>query len=230
MNADLLEMARVFLVTELRGKSNPVEAHHPWRRDGCFAVLHSLRVEQYVLKILARQPHTLDATDVRLLRLAAILHDIARLDDPPHHAALGAMIAKRWLMAQGSLTAPEIDRVTDLVATHSAKHSRDDDFGRGVLKDADTLDEIGLMSIFMAGNWIDQESVFFFHDLRDRLVEREIPFCDEKLAILNTQAAKEMLLEKRNFIMRAIAHLTEELPQADDIDLRALLSLARRDD
>lgn len=226
MNADILEIARAHLVTALRGKTNAVEAHHPWRRDWGVVVLHSLRVEQYVLKILDRQPHNLGVADVRLLRLAAILHDIARLDDPPHHAALGAIIAKRWLVAQGSLSTADIDRVTDLIATHSAKHGRDDDFGRGVLKDADTLDEIGLMSVFMAGNWIDHESVFFFHDLRERLIEREIPFCDDKLAILNTPAAREILLEKRDFVLRAIAQLTEELPQAADIDLRRLLSLA----
>ena len=213
MTADLLDSARDYLVLASRGKLNHLETVHPWRKDWEFAVLHSLRVEQYVLKILARDQNHLTENDIRLLRLAAILHDVARLDQRDKHALIGATIARDWLQthADGCLAAGEIDRVVDMIATHSDKAVQETDYGRAVLKDADTLDEIGVMSVFMASNWLEARSPYFFNDLLERLVKHEIPFCDKKMAILNTEGARAILREKREFIQRVIEQLTDEL-------------------
>jgi uncharacterized protein len=213
MPATILEHARQTILDTLRGKQSELVDYHPWRRDWQFAVVHSLRVEEYVLKILARQAHPLAEREIILLRLAAILHDLARLDRRAEHAVVGAQIARSWLegTCPERLAQDEIERVAALIAAHSDKDCPTDDFASGVLQDADTLDEIGAMSIFMAANWVEPRSAFFFEHLRQRLVDVELPFCEKKMAILHSAGAREILMEKRVFIEGFIAQLAAEL-------------------
>lgn len=228
MPTHILDEARVFLVTSLQGRRNGSESRHPWRRGWEFAVLHSLRVESYAIRILARDQHSLSEKEITLLRLAAILHDIGRLEKREEHARLGAETAKRWLMKSSStlLSHHDVERVVEMIADHSNKTGPEHDFSKAVLKDADTLDEIGMMSIFMAANWLEPQSAFFFHDLRRRLVDAEIPYCENKLGILNTRAAKEILQEKKAFLENFIAQITDEL-QADARIEEMLLDLSK---
>ena len=213
MQSNILDEAREYLITFLEGKVNRLETRHPWRKDWKSMVLHSLRVETYVLKILAEEEHDFTDMERRSLQLSAILHDIGRLEKTANHATTGAEIAGRWLQndPEGRLQPAEIERVIELIADHSNKDHRETDICKAVLKDADILDEIGAMSIFMAGNWLDAKSPFFFYDLRQRLVEVEIPFCDRQLPRLNTKAARKMLNEKKTFIENFIAQLSDEL-------------------
>ena len=182
--------------------------------------MHALQVEAYVAKILGREPHQLSETEIVLLRLAAILHDIGRLEITDNHARLGAEIVAEWLSGapRDRLTRQQKSSVLEMIAAHSNKGQAESNFSLAVLKDADTLDEIGVMSIFMCSNWIDKQSPFFFHDLRQRLLEFEIPFCEEKMEILNTKAAREILTEKRAFIENFIVQLENELEADQQIE------------
>lgn len=217
---NILDDARIYLVNSLKGKRNGFETKHPWRKGWEFAVLHSLRVESYALKILARENHTLSEREIILLRLAAILHDIARLDKRENHARLGAEIAEKWFQDNSgyNLKSDEAARIVEMIADHSNKDVREQDFSKAVVKDADTLDEIGVMSIFMTSNWLENQSPFFFYELRQRLIDFELPFCDKKIAILNTNGAKEILREKKAFVENFIAQLTDELKADDSIE------------
>jgi hypothetical protein len=215
MSTNILDDARAYLLHSLEGKQSNFETKHPWRRPWEFAVLHSLRIESYVLKILARERHSLSEHEITLLRLSAIFHDLARMEDVENHAQLGAEFAEPWLREHSNLKNDDIERVLEMIADHSNKKVKERDFSKAVLKDADTLDEIGAMSIFMAGNWLDRRSPFFFYELRQRLVEFEIPFCDKQLSILNTDGAREILNGKKAFIENFIFQLTDEV-QADD--------------
>jgi len=216
MPADILEEARLFIFHSLQGKPNSSESRHPWRRSWEFAVLHSLRVESYAMKILAREEQVPSEQEVILIRLAAILHDLGRLEQKEGHAALGAEIAEKWLRKDDIhlLDESDIGSVLEMIASHSSKDIHEVDPGKAILKDADTLDEIGAMSILMSGNWVDSQSPFFFYQLRQRLIDEELPFCDQKLAILNTKGAREILKERKAFVESFIAQLTNEL-QAD---------------
>ena len=220
MSKKLLDDARTYLVNSLKGKQNGFETKHPWRKDWEFAVLHSLRVESYTLEILARENHSLSEHEVVLLRFAAILHDIARLDKRENHAASGAEIVEKWLQTDPShdLKRGDVTRVLEMIADHSNKAVRESDFSKAVLKDADTLDEIGVMSIFMTSNWLEHRSPFFFHELRKRLIEFELPFCDKQLSILNTNGAKEILREKKAFVENFIAQITDELKADEQVE------------
>jgi len=228
MSTNILDDARAYLLHSLKGKRSSFETKHPWRKDWEFAVLHSLRVEAYTLKILARERHPLSEHEIILLRLAAILHDLARMEDVENHAKLGAEIAEQWFRDHSgfSLTSGNIERVLEMIADHSNKKVKEQDFCKAVLKDADTLDEIGAMSIFMAGNWLERRSPFFFYDLRQRLIEFEIPFCDKQLSILNTDGAREILNEKKVFVENFISQLTDEV-QADGHIEQMLLGFSK---
>jgi HD superfamily phosphodiesterase len=218
MPTDILEEARVFMLQSFKGKQSNFETKHPWRKDWKFAVLHSLRVETYAVKILEREHHSLSGHEIILLRLAAILHDLARMEDVENHARLGAEFAEPWLRNHTTLTDGDIARVLEMIADHSNKKVKEQDFCRAVLKDADTLDEIGAMSIFMAGNWLDRGSAFFFYELRQRLMEFEIPFCDKQLSILNTDGARKILNQKKAFIENFITQLTDEVQTEGQIE------------
>jgi uncharacterized protein len=224
----ILDEARVLLLNFLQGRHNENESRHPWRRGWEFTVLHSLRVETYSTRILARENHSFSAEESTLLRLAAILHDIGRLEKREEHAKLGAEIAKRWLMETCStrLSDNDIERVVEMIADHSNKAGPEPDYSKAVLKDADSLDEIGMMSIFMAINWVDMQSPFFFHDLQQRLIDAEIPYCEKKLEILNTSGAKEILQERRVFLESFVAQMTDEL-QADATIEQMLLAISK---
>ncbi len=175
--------------------------------------MHSFRVETYVLKILERESHDLPEDEVVLLRLAAILHDVGRLELTDNHAELGREIVHTWLQNRPEVMhgISDTERLLELIGDHSDKEKVETDFSKAVLKDADTLDEIGAMSVFMAMNWLDHESPFFFHQLQRRLIEFELPFCEQKVGVLNTQGAREILKEKRAFIKAFIAQLADEL-------------------
>jgi predicted RecB family nuclease len=59
-------------------------------------------------------------------------------------------------------------------------------------------------------------------------VDVEVPFCDRKLAILNTQGARQILQERKAFLKNFIAQTTDEL-QADALIEQMLLALYRDD-
>lgn len=210
---ELLGAAREHVENTFAAVPGARETRLPWRREWKFTLQHSLRVEGYVQRILARELPPLCAGDQLVLRLAALLHDIARPISSENHAALGAEQARAWLVdhAAGLLTPAQIEQAAELIALHSDKAVPGPDFLAGVLKDADTLDEIGAMSIIMTLTWIDQNTPDFFYDLHRRLIEFELPYCEKKLELLNTAAAKAILKEKQTFIEAFIAQLGEEL-------------------
>jgi HD superfamily phosphodiesterase len=230
MPTQILEEARLFLVNSLRDRRNVNESLHPWRKSWEFAVLHSLRVETYVTRILKQDQPSLSEKDFTLLRLAAILHDINRLGNREEHAKLGAETTKTWLMQSSStlLSKDDVERVVELIADHSNKTDPEPDYAKAVLKDADTLDEIGMMSVFMAANWVDMQSPFFFHNLRQRLVDVEIPYCEKKMTILNTRGAREILQERKDFLENFIAQIDDELQMDAPIE-QMLLAISKHD-
>lgn len=226
MTTTILSDARDYLVTFLRGKPNVRETKHPWHKGWIHVVLHSLRVESYVLRILAHEEHRLTESDLRSLQLAAILHDIGRLEKSENHSKTGAEITRLWLENHQDRNLKEADiiRIVELIADHSNKVGHEPDFCKAVLKDADILDEIGAMSIFMASNWLDLPSPFFFYDLQKRLLDFEIPFCDHQLMYVNTNAAKEILNKKKAFIEHFVVQLSDELQVDPEIKSSLLAS------
>lgn len=225
----ILTAARRYLSECLAGKQSPWETTHPWRKPWQFTYTHCLRVERLAIELLAAQVPALPADEVLALRLAAILHDIARLDPDEAaavaghpadgHAGRGAQIAAAWL-ARPDIAGqvPQPGLVIELIAQHSNKQQPPPHACHAILQDADTLDEIGAMSIFMCANWLDRSNPFFFQQLLERLKQRELVYCDRALGHLHTPAGQACLQNKRHFIEGFIAQLEQELEEANAAD------------
>lgn len=213
MDDNLIFEAKKFLVHYLKGQTCRYEQIHPWRKPWEFVVLHSLRVESYVKKLLDLERHGLSSEEVTLVRLAAVLHDVGRIHQRPQHAEIGRGIVSDWLSSNPILHAQitEVDRLLNMIGCHSDKEQIDEDFAVKILKDADVLDEIGIISIFMASNWIDRGDPYYFAKLKDRVQSKEVSFCDEGMELLQTESAKKLLLQKRAFIVQFCSQLAEEL-------------------
>lgn len=213
MNENILEEGKRFLISYLKDKNINYETIHPWRSSWEFIVLHSLRVEGYVKKILAGEGQVLSHEEVLTTRLAAILHDIGRIHKREEHALVGKNIIHSWLKEnQGVLNSiKDPDRLLFLVERHSNKEDDECDYSLKVLRDADILDEIGVMSVFMASNRIDRSNPYFFQLLSGRVEKYEIGFCDNEFRLLNTETAKSILSEKRKFLELLDKQLKDEL-------------------
>lgn len=210
---DLLKDARSYLVQFAQGKSCDHESIHPWRKSGEFIIYHSLRVACYVERILKVEGPRLSPDEQLLLRLAAVLHDLGRLVKVDGHAEISAQLVEAWLAAdfRRGETIKDPQRLRYLILAHSNKDHLETDLAAQILKDADILDEIGVMSIFMATSRLDRSSSTFFADLHERLDGHELSYCDRQMARLGTEMAKTILLQKRNFIQGFIEQLEAEL-------------------
>lgn len=213
MSEGILFETKRFLVNYLKSNKCEYEQIHPWRNPWEFVALHSLRVEAYVIKLLETEQHNLSQDEIILTRLAAILHDIGRIHKRENHAICGRRIIEEWLQSSTAFETSNIDklRLLDLIEKHSNKKEKDEDYCLKILKDADLLDEIGIMSIFMASSWIDRGNPYFFSLLSQRVESREVDFCNDMYCLLNTATAKELLLQKKEFIHKFCSQLQEEI-------------------
>ncbi|WP_202710964.1 HD domain-containing protein [Sporosalibacterium faouarense] len=213
MNENIISKAKEFLYSYVKDKKFDYKTIHPWRNNWEFVILHSLRVEGYVRKILNKENHSLSSDEVLTVRLAAILHDIGRIHQRENHALLSKDIIASWIRGNQimNVESKEYKKLLFLVERHSDKKSKENDYSLKVLRDADTLDEIGVLSIFMASSWIDRSNPLFFNMLLDRVENFEISFCDKKLEMLSTESAKSILTEKQKFIELFCHQLEDEL-------------------
>jgi HD superfamily phosphodiesterase len=213
MDESILEEGKKFLVSYVKGKNINYETLHPWRNSWEFIVLHSLRVEGYVKKIFKDENKDISQDDLLLTRLAATLHDIGRIHRKEGHALLGRDIIRDWLAGNQTVAngVKDLDKLLYLIENHSDKKSDESDYCAKVLKDADVLDEIGVMSIFMTSNWIDRNNPYFFNLIHHRIGSFEIEFCHKALKLLKTETAKSILDEKRKFIELFNNQLKDEL-------------------
>lgn len=206
-----MDLARAFLVSRLEGRAVEYETIHPWRRRWEFIVMHSYRVEDYARRIFEKEG--VGGNDMLLTRVAAILHDLGRIQGRDGHARAGREIVEAWMGSGTGLSCDEAERrrILHMIEAHTDKSAPESDFCLAVLKDADVLDEIGMMSIFMASDRIDRDDPFFFHNLLERMERHEAAFCEEKAASLNTRAAKAIMHEKARFMDMAALQLRSEL-------------------
>ncbi|GLC32870.1 HD domain-containing protein [Clostridium omnivorum] len=213
MEKNILDEGKQFLITYLKDKSMDYETIHPWRNSWEFVVLHSFRVEGYVKKILEKEYHDLTNDEILLTRLAAVLHDVGRIHKREGHALISKEIVCNWLESNKEIreNIEEKHRLLTLVEKHSNKEEHEDDYCLQVLRDADVLDEIGVMSIFMCSNWLDRSNPYFFNQLQDRIENFEIGFCEDGYKLLNTQTAKLILDEKATFVTNFNNRLKDEL-------------------
>lgn len=219
MSLSIIEEAKKYLIKNLQGKKCGYEVLHPWRTDSKFIILHSLRVHAYSIKIIENEFFDISYDDRIIIEMAAILHDIGKIESLEEHAMYSAKIVRQWMDNNADIAKAinDVDRLIKVIETHSDKDNRDDDLCCKIIKDADTLDEIGALSIFMTSNRVDRQSPFFFNDLLERLSTNEIEFCKRKMNQLNTDYGKKLLKDKMEFIEKFNEELSLELDGTHDI-------------
>jgi uncharacterized protein len=222
-NRSMLEKAIIkkseeFLVSHRKHKNYIEETIHPWRKDAKQVIMHSFRVYSYALKIIATQKNMLSSEEILLIKLAAILHDAGKFYKKENHAQKSVEIVQKWLHENNKYfeNAVDIERLLRIIGGHSNKEQEDQDLCSIILKDADILDEIGAISIFMSSDWLDNTSPFFFQELSNRLQEYEIAFCNINFDKLKTACAKEIMIHKKVFIENFIVQLNSELEGTEE--------------
>ena len=141
------------------------------------------------------------------------MHDIGRIVQRENHSKFSAEIVEKWLENNLNIKSQiyDVEKLLNMIKNHSCKDQKEEDFGFAVFKDADELDEIGILSIFMASNRLDKKSPYFFNFLLDRVNNFEIKFCNETMKKLNTESAIKILSEKKKFIESFINQLDNEI-------------------
>ena len=118
------------------------------RASGCHDFDHTLRVLRNA-ELLAKE---LPAADLRIVRLAALLHDFARPEEMAAkgklcHAVLGAELV-RPLLAEAGFEPETVDRVSQAVLTHRYRaHRIPATLEAQIVYDADKLDSLGAVGI-----------------------------------------------------------------------------------
>ena len=118
------------------------------RASGCHDFDHTLRVLRNA-ELLAKE---LPAADLRIVRLAALLHDFARPEEMAAkgklcHAVLGAELV-RPLLAEAGFDPETVDRVSQAVLTHRYRANRiPATLEAQIVYDADKLDSLGAVGI-----------------------------------------------------------------------------------
>ena len=220
MNENDLQVLKQLQLVYLNNKEANFDTVHPWRKNWKYTILHSYRVEKYVETILEKEKIEISTDDILLTRAAAIIHDIGKLEAKSEHAIESARIVQTFINngLLENLTHDEHDRLIYMLLKHSEKANREkSNYCLNVLKDADLLDETGMMSIFMAGNWVDRCNPYYFNELHKRIEQKEIEFCYKGIELLFTETAKNLLIQKKEFIKNASDQLKEEIMGINDI-------------
>lgn len=216
---DILDQFREFLVSYLRGKESPVKRSYPWKESWEYIVAHSLRVEQYAVQLFEAEGG-LREEDELLVRAAALMHDIGSLDDRRNHARVGARIVRNWCFNKPIIEEYlNIKTLTSMVGSHRKKDGKEKKLTMAILKDADILDELGAMSIFMIAHQINPDSHDYYAQILKYMEKDEFAFIRKQQSRLSTRSAHEILERKFNFVKGFALQLKEELMGTDTLDL-----------
>ncbi len=170
---------------------------------------HTLRVYKLALKIASNYGKEVD---LRVLRLAALLHDVGRpyeLKEGRHHALISAEIARKILKEYG-FDNDFIEKVVHAILAHSfSLRVTPRSLEAKILSDADKLDAMGAIGIARC---------FMLSGARGRSLEASINHFHEKLLKLKdlmwTEVAKRIAIDRHNFMLIFLRKLSEELNES----------------
>lgn len=218
-NEVILREFREFLVSYLRGKENTEKRGYPWKESWQYVVSHSLRVESYAKELIELEGGVSENENL-LIRAAALMHDIGSLDDRRRHAKTGARIVESFCRNKQNITkALDVKTLLSLILTHQKKDGKEKKLPYAILKDADILDELGAMSVFMISHQADEERYDYYAQVLKLLEKNEFGFFKKQEKRLSTLGARKMMRRKFAFIKQFALHLRDELKGTESLKL-----------
>ncbi len=209
----------MLLIEATRDFVSQVLADEPSTHD----MSHIERVENMCIKI-----HEKEGGDLRVLRLAALLHDVGIVrehQEGGNHAEYSAEIAREFLGKNGA-EADLIDHVEACILTHRfSRGMKAETIEARILQDADRIDALGAVGIFRSlvsmgalralkqtigtvketsMNAYTDDPFEGFHDYMERK-----PFMIPER--LNTETAKEIAEQRLSIMRKYLEELKEEI-------------------
>ncbi len=169
---------------------------------------HALDHTKRVLAICVELGTELGA-NLRVLRAAAILHDIGRSREAEtgiSHAILSGEMS-RDVLAQQEYSQDEIQHVVDVIRTHRFSEGLEPTSIEGkILSDADNLDAIGAVGVYRSIAYTTHEG---------QGLQEFLEHADEKLLklrdLMYTEPAKRLAAERHEFLESFVERLRQEL-------------------
>lgn len=166
---------------------------------------HTLRVLRLALHIQEKE-----GGDREILAIAAIFHDVCK--GVSSHAEAGAVLCDKYLRERGYPTEC-CERVYEAIRYHS--HKADDapshiGLEAKILIDADTLDEVGALTVLWDGIATGMEPQPCYERVYERLL-KELPKLQRQSAHLITEEGKRLYRERLTLVENFIENLRFEL-------------------
>jgi uncharacterized protein len=147
-----------------------------------------------------------EGADLEILKIASLLHDVARAEAGGEHALQSASEAKRILSRFG-LPQEKIHKVADAISAHRFRGKRRPlTLEAKILSDADKLDAMGAIGIYRASA---------FGAEVQRPLQRTLDHFDEKLLKLKdrmyTRTAKRLAKGRHKFMLAYLKQIRKEM-------------------
>jgi uncharacterized protein len=170
-------------------------------RSGSHGIEHTRRVYQICFLLGERL-----GADLEVLLPAAILHDIGRCREVTSHAEESVRLSEKVLGELG-FEEQRIKRIIEAIRAHSfGGDQKPGSLEAEILSDSDKLDAMGAVGIYRAAAYSSEE---------DRGIDDFINHFHEKLLklqdLLYTAPAREMALQRREFMVRYLKEIDREL-------------------
>jgi len=182
---------------------------YPWH-SAEYRFNHILNVVDLGVTIAEREN-----ADVDVVRVAALFHDVAKLEaEQDVHADAGARVAREYLNSHGDYQESFIERVCDAVARHSYQGDLDDlPLETRCLVEADLLDKVGangtvLMLLRMG---YESRSHMDAATMIDRVLERGRNAAER----IESDAAESIAHQRLKRVRWFQEWLTEEVPEME---------------
>ena len=191
-----------------RHEPHAANGRNAWRQNGAARWAHTLRVLATAQKIARAE-----GADYDVVTVAAIFHDVAKLDsEQDEHALRGAEIARDYLTRAG-FSADWIARACQTIVNHPAALEFGDKslpLEDRILRDADLLDEVGALEIVWTVMNAGVEAPSYV-EARTRIAEYDRKTAERTVAKMMTRAGRKLAEQRLKIVNDFIAQLDEEM-------------------
>jgi uncharacterized protein len=183
---------------------------YPWH-SAEYRYNHTLNVVQLATEIADRE-----GADVDVVRVAALFHDIAKLEaDQERHADEGARVAREYLATHGDYPQSFVDQVTQSVREHSYQGPLEDvSLETRCLIEADVLDKVGANGAVLMILRMGYESRT--HMDAGLMAERVLERGRDAASRVESDAAEGIAHQRLKRVKWFREWLAEEVPGIDD--------------